>query len=250
MTESTIETTTNEVAGSYDDNPNVSQSVGESSPSPQDAMPWLLRDKFKGESDVDIMREQAKAYPELQNKMGKWWGAPKDSDYDMTPLKEFGFTPEDPILVGMKDTFKEMGLSNEAVKKLASSYDNSLKSMTRQMEERLQKEMTPDFAEAAKRAESWISKFAKPDQEIIKSWLQTKEDFKMLDTIRAMNPNINSGSMNVPAQGASYGNHRYESSAQVESEKVQNFQRYNKDPAYRADVAQRYRDAKTRELKG
>lgn len=211
-----------------------------------DDMPWLMRDKFKGESLEEQIRNQAMAYPELQKKMGEWWGAPKEGDYDVAALKEYGIEAEDPILVGMKSTFKEMGLSNQAIKKLAASYEDSLKSMGRKIENDLQQSMTPDLAQAAKRVEGWMGKFSKSEQDTMKGWLQTPEDFKMLNTMIAMNP---TASNNLPAQGATYGQ-RYETSAQVEREKIDNFVKYQKDPAYRNDISQRYRDAKTREVKG
>lgn len=243
---SEIATSTNEVSGSYDDNPNVTQPIGQAPAQGQDDMPWLLRDKFKGETTDDIVRQQAMAYPELQKKMGEWWGAPKEGDYDVAALKEYGIDPTDPILTGMKATFKEMGLSNQAIKKLAASYEDSLKGMGRKMEEDLKQAMTPDLVQAAARVEGWMGKFSKAEQETMKGWLQTPEDFKMLNTMIAMNPTPTN---NLPAQGAMYG-HRYETAKQVEREKIDNFEKYKKDPAYRADVAQRYRDAVTREVKG
>src|SRR5271156_4176317 len=131
MSDESVQAGTPEVPGS---NPDAPVESGENS-APADDMPWLLRDKFKGESTDEQIRNQAMAYPELQNKMGKWWGAPKEGDYDVAALEEYGIAAEDPILSGMKNTFKEMGLSNEAVKKLAASYDDSMKGMARKMEE-------------------------------------------------------------------------------------------------------------------
>jgi len=240
MTDETIATTTAELPqGTYDENPNVTQPVT------GDDMPWLLRDKFRGDSTEDVMKQQAKAYHDLQTKMGVWWGAPKEGDYDTASLSEYGVTADDPILNGMKATFKEMGLSNEAVKKLTAGYDDSLKSMARQMDEKLQKEMTPDLAQAAQRVDSWMnSKLDKTQQEVMKGWLQTPEDFKAFNTLIALNPS--GPGNNLPAQGASYG-HRYETSASVEREKIENAARYKKDAGYRNEVAQRYRDAVTRE---
>ena len=251
MSDETISTVTAELPhGTYDDNPNVTKSIGESEAAqsqaaPQDDMPWLLRDKFKGDSIEDVMKQQAMAYDELQKKMGKFWGAPKESDYDVSGLNEYGIEAQDPILQGMMPAFKEMGLSNEAVKKLAASYDDSLKSMARGMEENLQKAMTPDMVQAAQRVEGWMKKFATPDQaKTMQQWLQTPEDFKTFNNLLAHMPTAQTN--NVPSQNTNYG-HLYETSAQVEREKIENFAKYNKDAGYISEVARRYRDAKIRE---
>jgi hypothetical protein len=248
MTDEVISTSTQEVAGSYDDNPNVTQPIVQPDAAQSDEMPWLLRDKFKGETLEEQIRNQAMAYPELQGKMGKWWGAPKEGDYDFDALKDYGMSGEDPIIKGMKETFKEMGLSNEAIKKLAASYDDSLKGMARSMEESLQKSMTPDLVQQAKRVDQYLSKFTKEEQETFKGWLQTPEDFQRFNTLIAMNPN-GPVSNNIPTQGSNYG-FKYESSSAVENEKKTNFQRYNKDMSYRSELSQRYKDALIREGKG
>jgi len=244
MSEDTIATSTTELAGSYDSAPNVTTTID------ADSMPWLLRDKFKGDTPEEQIRNQAMAYPELQSKMGKWWGAPKEGDYDISALKEYGIDEQDVIFAGMKDSFKEMGLSNEAIKKIAATYDDSLKKLGRKIEEDLQKSMTPEFASAAKRVEGYIQKFPKEKQEQMKAWLQTPEDFAAFNQLIAMNPTGATGSgMNLPSQGATYGQ-KFETSRIVEAEKIANHGKYKKDPAYRADVAQRMRDALIREGKG
>lgn len=253
MTNETIATSTSEVAGSYDGSQVTdAQLVSDSINQPDvpsnivDDMPWLLRDKFKGESLDDVIKQQAMAYPELQSKMGAWWGAPKEGDYDTSTLSEHGISADDPIFANMKSTFKEMGLSNAAVKKLAASYDESLKAMVHHEETRLQSEMTPELAQKAQRVEGWMQKFGKAEQDTIKGWLQTKQDFDMMNILIAMNPNVTSPANNVPTQGGNHG-YRYESASEVEREKINNLKRYQSDQEYRNQVAQRYRDAKSRE---
>lgn len=245
MSDDVIEASTTEIAGSYDDSPNVTTPIVQEDAA-QDTLPWLLRDKFKGETPEEQIRKQAMAYPELQKKMGEYWGAPKEGDYDIAALKEFGIEADDAIINGMKSTLKEMGLSNAAVKKLVASYDESLKSMGRKMEENLQKSMTPDLVQAAKRVDGYLQKFTKEEQETYRGWLQTPEDFKRFNTLIAMNP---AGANNVPAQGSNYGL-RLETSKSVEAEKIANHARYKKDPSYRAEVTARHRDALIREEKG
>ena len=207
-------------------------------------MSWLLRDKFKGETDAEIIRQQAMAYPELQNRMGKYFGAPKEGGYDLTQLKEFGIEADDPIFNGMQETFKKMGLNQEAIKEITSSYDASLRSLGKKIEEDLARSMTPEFAQKAQKVESWMKKFPKEEQERMSSWLQSTEDFDTFTRLIAFNPDATPSSNNVVPQGASYGQ-RFETSKQVERLKAD--PRYKKDQDYRNEIGQRMREALIRE---
>lgn len=246
-----IATSSTEIEGSYDTNPSEhAQAVGGedvtrgTNEQAADPMAWLLRDKFKGESEADIIRQQAMAYPELQSKMGKYWGAPKDGAYDTKAVEELGFAGDDPLLKGILPALAEMGIGQEGFKKLAAAYDDSLKQMGRQIEESVQKSMTPADIENVKQVENWLKRFGKEEQERIKSWAVTTEDFNMLNTLRALT-NVAPGN-NVPAQSANYG-YKYETSRDVEQEKIKNHDRYKRDSDYRNEIGRRYRDAAIRE---
>ena len=221
----------------------VSPGVAPTPQSPQDDMPWLMRDKFKGGSIEEVIQNQAKAYPELFNKMGKFWGAPKEGDYDSSAIEEYGITQDDPIFKNLSPVFKEIGISNEGVKRLAAGWQDAIAAMSNEMSENLAKNLTEADAVAVGQVDGWLKEtFTVEEQETIKGWTQTPADFKLLNTMRAMFGKTN----NVASAAGHYG-FASETVASIEAEKIANHSKYVSDMTYRRQLSQRERDARIRE---
>ncbi len=244
-----LESRTDSAPGGENENaqPTAADAASASEPAatesaPQDDMSWLMRDKFKGESIEEVIKNQAKAYPEILSKMGKFWGAPKEGDYDGEALTEYGLSNDDPIFKNLSPVLKEIGISNEGVKRLAAGWQDSLKAMSSEMEANLAQTLTQEDAIAVKQVDSWLKdRFTKDEAEQIKGWITTKEDFKTLNALRTMVAPSN----DVPnVQG--FGQ-RYDSVASIEREKIENNAKYKSDPAYRRQLTMRERDARERE---
>lgn len=210
-----------------------------------DDMPWLMRDKFKGNSVDEIITKQAQAYPELFQKMGKYWGAPKDSDYDTAALKDFGIEADDPILDSLKPVLKDIGISDEGLKKLAAGWGDALGNMSRKMTDDMQKKMTPIDVQNVKAVDGWLKEqFTADERARIESWMADPEDFRVLNTLRALIPGRSNAAVSTGSLGGNY-----DTVYSIEQEKVENFQKYKTDKAYRNDLSRRERDARTREMR-
>lgn len=209
----------------------------------QEQPEWFLSDKYRS------VEEQAKALPELQKKMGKYWGPPKEGDYKLDDIE--GVEENDPILENLKPALKEIGLSQEGFKELVSQYQKANIETMKSYEEKLKKELTENDAATYNAIDKWMQSNLTPEEkeQVQNNWLMTPEDFKLFNHLRLMAaPTTNVPSSN-DAQTA-----RFESSQEVENDKV----KYRKDikqglrspdKNYEAELAQRFRDARTREMR-
>lgn len=104
--------------------------------------PEYLAEKYK------TVEDQAKAYPELASKMGKYgnnFGAP-EGDYELNLPEgvEGEFDTESPLLSAIQKEAKDMGLSQQAFDRLLGTYiehDLSMIESTEQLAERVASEL-------------------------------------------------------------------------------------------------------------
>src|SRR5690554_5099378 len=88
----------------------------------ENAPEWFMKEKYSS------IEEQAKSAFELQKKMGKFWGSPKD-EYSTEGLE--GIAKDDPLLEGLIPTLKEIGLSQEGFKHLITGYQKAAYNMSK-----------------------------------------------------------------------------------------------------------------------
>ena len=110
-----------------DDNVEPSYYLAEGVAGEGDAPEWFMGDKYKSVS------EQAKAYPEAQKlvgRLGEFVGAP-EGDEGLSGYSTENWLPEsvdveldleNPLLKGMAPVFKEMGLSQKGMDKVAQTF--------------------------------------------------------------------------------------------------------------------------------
>jgi hypothetical protein len=199
--------------------------------------PEFLKEKYGSVED------QAKAYLELEKRMGEFKGAPKDG-YKFDNLPD-GFSAEDPLLQGFSETFKEMNLSQEGFERVIGKFvelanvDNTVVS-----NENLMRELGADGKMIMDRVDNWMSNFSEQDQKTIRSWGMSAEDIRALDAIRA-----GRSPSRAPTTHEAESRYVYETAKHVEAEKNANWARYTRDDAYREEITRRWTDALLREGK-
>lgn len=235
-TEPVVETQTNtEAAPVADDSTETAEEA-----TPTESPDWFMKDKYK------TVEDQAKAYKELSSKIGKNWGAPKD-DYSTEGIE--GISKDDPLIANLAPAFKEIGLSQDGFQNLVKSYQQANVAMVKKFEEELTKELTQNDAATYNAVSKWMQETLKPDEieQVKNNWLMTPTDFKLFNSLRLMA----APSSNVPSAMDS-GGARFETSRSVENDKI----KYRKevkeklrvpDKNYENELAQRFRDALTRE---
>ena len=200
------------------------------------------RPEFLKEKYVSV-EDQAKAYLELEKRMGEFKGAPKEG-YKFDNLPE-GLSAEDPLIQGFTDTFKEMNLSQEGFERVIgkfvelASVDNPATS-----NENLMQQLGADGKAVMERVDNWMSNFSEQDQKTIRSWGMSAEDIRALDAIRA-----GRSPSRAPTTHEAESRHVYETSKAVEADRAANWRRYTQDDAYREEITRRWTDALLREGK-
>lgn len=199
---------------------------------------WLL-EKFGSNID-EAIQMQAKSYTELQKKMGENWGAPKEG-YSLP--ENSNVTLDDPLLKNMEPVLKELGLSDKGLSKLLDGYDNAIMKIIDHKQQEVKKQLTETQAATVRDVDKWIdSRFDKDKAATLRNMIDSVESFELLNEIRLSMPPPS----RVPS-GSEVGGARYESVHDIEREAVDNKSRYDSDSRYRAEIAQRVRDAKQRE---
>lgn len=121
----------------------------------------------------------------------------------------------------------------------------------KKLESELKEELTTKDASTYQACDKWMSENLSTEekQQIQNNWLMTPADFKLFNQMRLMA----APSTNVPNSSASDGV-RFESSKEVENDKIKYRKEVNQgirvsDKNYESELAQRFRDARTRELR-
>lgn len=197
---------------------------------------WFMKDKYKSVED------QAKAYSDLNGKLGGFWGPPGG---DYTAPEGSGVSASDPILKNMQPALKELGLSDKGFGKLVESYEAASNKMVVDMSAEVAKTLHEKDQKTVQVVDQWINNsFDKKESDTMKSWIHSVDDFYLLNKLRAMVP----AKTNVPSQSASHVV-SFETSRDIEKLKIENHEKYNKDQEYRNEISQRHRDALLREGK-
>lgn len=211
----------NEVGWSFDD--------GIAGEGPRPA--WL-KDKYK------TVAQQAAAYSELEKKLGEFKGAPKDG-YKL----DESIDSNDPLLQKFLPKFQELNMSQDAVNKLVGEWADYQSSFAKVDVEAEMKKLGSEGKEMINVNTQWMKNNFSPEIfETISSWVQTADDLKALNAIRAGQS---------LSRSPTYGDMKPATSLptlkDIRSEKTNNWRRYQDDVAYRDDLNRRMADAVTRQ---
>jgi len=83
----------------------------------QDVPEWFKQDKYK------TVEDQAKAYAELEKRMGAFTGAPED-DYQVPQVEglDAGVMEDNPMIAWFKESAREAGMNQAAFERFVSGY--------------------------------------------------------------------------------------------------------------------------------
>lgn len=195
--------------------------LAENLPGEGDKPDWLI-DKFKTASD------QAKAYRDLEKKLGAFKGAPEE--YDLTlegdEFKNAKFDPANPVLQEFLADAKAQGVSQEYVTNMLKSYAKlqaiSQPDMSKEMEK-----LGVNGQQDLKILLQWGSNnFSKEELGTFKSMFRTAEQVRLFDKIRQLSTKANTQPNNTrtPVESAD------------KIKQMIHDPRYSSDPTFREEV--------------
>jgi len=198
--------------------------------------PWL-KEKYK------TVSQQAAAYSELEKKLGESRGAPKDGYKFDDSLKDLD--AQDPMLQKFLPKFQELNMSQDAVNKLVSEWVD-YKSTFATVDFKAEMKKLGTDLEAKEMIDvntQWMkNNFSSDILETVSSWIQTASDLKALNSMRTGQSMSRSPSASDMKQ-----NITYDSLKNIKSEKMNNWQKYQDDQAYRDSLNERMSEAVLRQ---
>lgn len=206
--------------------------------------PWYLTGDVKGEGPrpeylqdkYNNMEEQAKAYPELQAKFGAHSGAPPQ--YEMDFLKEcpLPVDPHDPLITAWIEVCKKNETNQQGFEDSVNAYVNARKRDYPNPAEEVKK-MDPHSQEEVNIIRQWAVNTLDADKTAdLLSFLTTASRVELFQDIRAFSqPAV------LPSQSIGVNAPRVMSVKDLQKElgSEGNYDKYNKNEAYRRDWDER-----------
>lgn len=206
--------------------------------------PWYLTADVKGEgarpeylqNKYNNMEEQAKAYPELQAKFGAHSGAPPQ--YEMDFLKECALPvdPHDPLITGWIEVCKKNETNQQGFEDSVNAYVDARKRDYPNPEEEFKK-MGPRAQEDINTIRQWAVNTLDADETAdILNFLTTASRVSLFQKARnASQPAV------LPSHGTDVNALRVMNVKDLQKElgSEDNYDKYNKNEAYRRDWDER-----------
>lgn len=192
---------------------------------------WFKGDKYKTVTD------QAKAYSEVEKKLGAFKGAPDKYDLAIEGYPDLKFSEEDPLLKGFLENAKKQGVSQEYVTELLGVYAQALTHNMPNPDDELKK-IGVNAQQDLQILSQWAGNILSADEfNVFKNMVTTAEAFKIFDKLR----NVGTGADVAPP--TSHVPH--ETSSQVLQ--LINDPRYDTDAQFRDEVRKKLSQALARE---
>lgn len=196
--------------------------------------PEWLKDKYKSAAD------QAKAYNELDKKLGKFKGAPETYDLTLPDMPDFKFEDGDPVLSEFLDMAKESQASQEFVTKALAHYVKAQNFYAPDPQEEIQKIGINAKAEISQLNEWASQRLDKNEYEVFKSMVTTADAFKVLQKLRR----VSTSNTDVAVTNSHAPNNSKAISERQLLDMIAD-PKYSTDPLFRAEV-----DAKAQHVWG
>ncbi len=196
------------------------------------ARPDWLPPKYKSASDV------ARAYENLEKKLGAFTGAPER--YDLSALE---IDEDQHIVKEMQAVARELNMSQEGLQKFLGRFASAAEAEASTHLEEQVKKLGPDGQRQLTQFKNIMNDRFKPEeQEVVAEWVRTAEDLQMFNRI------MSSTTMSaVPTQHTMSNANFHESVSDLRGELTKNVERYNADATYRKDFSMRMERAVNRE---
>lgn len=186
--------------------------------------PEWLKDKYKTAAD------QAKAYTEIEKKLGAFKGAPDAYDLTLEGYPELKFSNEDPLLKEFLEKAKTNGVSQEYVTELLGTYAQALTYNVPDADKEMQL-IGPNASQDLQILSQWAGNYLSPDEhKVFSSMVTTAAAFKMFDKLRQSVTQTDV----APPKGAGTPHETVEQVTQMISDP-----RYDTDETFRTDVRRR-----------
>jgi len=199
--------------------------------------PEWMKEKYKTVSD------QAKAYVELEKRMGEVAGSPKDG-YNYEGIE--GLSGDDPMVSHFANTFKELNLSQKGFERVINEFVGMQSESMQVNAEAEVKKLGVDGAIQVERINTWLGNtFDDATAQTIKGWVSTAEDIKALQSLKSFQPQSS-----IPSAQTAQMSAGYETVKELRNEQATSWDKYQADPNYRARWQERLRNAHGRETAG
>lgn len=198
---------------------------------------WYYDDNIKGSGDrpewlkekYKTATDQAKAYNDLEKKLGAFKGAPESYDLSLEGYPDIKFSDADPLLKDFLESAKKNGVSQEYVSEMLVTYAKALTANIPNKAEEMKK-IGPNAEQDLKILSQWASNHLSQDEfKAFKNMVTSEAAYRVFDKLRnvASNSDIQAAKPNV----------NVETVDQVKA--LISDPRYDKEPAFRDDVRRR-----------
>ncbi len=192
---------------------------------------WFKGDKYKTVTD------QAKAYSEVEKKLGAFKGAPEKYDLAIADYPDLKFSDEDPLIKDFIESAKANGVSQEYVTELLGVYAQALTQGVPDPDAEMKK-IGVNAEQDLQILSQWAGNVLSQEEfGVFKNLVTTADAFRVFDKLR------NAGV--APEVTETNKNNAFESKEQVLA--MINDPRYDQDEAFRAEVRAKLSRAMARE---
>ena len=215
-------------------------------PPQQDAAPeWFIMEGLKGEGQrpeyfspkYKTLVDQAKAYTELEKKLGATRTAPEK--YDISKYEEI-LNPEDTTTQKLLAVARERHMSQEAMEGVLDVFSEYLVSNKIDPVKEIEK-LGPNGRDKINVVAQWIQNtFSDKAIESLNRLPKNADFINFMDEVRQLQHH---SAANVPSGEAMPAAFVPLTVQEVEAEMKANFKRYNEDPRYRAEIKAKFAQA-------
>ena len=190
--------------------------------------PDWLPSKYKKVADV------AKAYTELERRLGGFTGAPEAYDFSSLELDENQLVVKELSRVG-----KELNMSQEGLQKVLGTIASAYETESQMHLDEQVKKLGRDGERMLTEYKNWTKDYlALEEAERVHEWISSAEDLQTFTKLMA-----HTHMPNVPTTHAMNMANNFETVSELRKEMAQNVSRFDSDPAYRADWQKRMANA-------
>lgn len=192
---------------------------------------WLPA-KYNKASDV------AKAYTELEKRLGGFTGAPESYDLSAIEVDDSAM-----IMQEMTAVAKELNMSQEGFNKFIGRLHSAVETESAMTIDSEVKKLGTDGERMLKEYQNWTKNYLKPEEaEVVKEWITNAESLQVFNRMMA-----HTHMASVPTSSTMGNANHFESVAALRAELTANVKRYDTDKAYQRDFSSRLARAVQRE---
>lgn len=212
---------------------------------PTAAPEWFIMEGLKGEgerpayfsSKYKTLVDQAKAYTELEKKLGSAKSAP--DKYDISKYEAI-LKPEDMTTQKLLNVARERHVSQEGMEGILDVFSEYLSAQEMDVSKEIEK-LGPNGRERINVVAQWIQNtFSEKAIESLNKLPKNADFINFMDEVRQLQ---HANRTSVPSAEGTPSKFVPLTVGEVEAEMKANFQRYNEDPRYRAEIKAKFAQA-------